>query len=489
MMMKSKPPPQVAPHDPNSAEQPAFPMHVLKVSDAIEVLRRGGSLPCFEDLKMEGTLRVLPLSDTRKVLFLSHTWLGFKHPDPRGVKMELLRSLLSKLWVGDLKVKGYCFTEMWQKGLTISPAKLQQDFVDGYVWLDFWCIPQRDPTTQIKAIGSIVDYVARSDLFVVLAGPWTHEDGSTRDERSWFGRGWCRMEQLANALSPHVKGLIIASSVSCVINYGPSGHQGHGGWAVNPVGRGKFTVDSDKAELGPVIAKLIAKRKAQALREGDMLWFRHLHCLKSALLAGTGYEPDPQESVAEWMAAMQFNSVEDGKKFGLTPLRYAVIAGRADLTAALLDMGADIDGGKVRRATPEMQNMWFLMPGASVLISAACFSPAHSHADCVRLLIQRGANVKATCMPPFNINLLFFATGVEVGEDGCDMMRIAQEHCGDQLGTLMMLDNFALEMGVLCGKTRVLKYQLEQPTIRTHLLADRPGPHYGGKQRLAKICM
>ena len=153
-MVKPKPPPQVAPHDPNGAEQPAFPMHVVKVSDAIEVLRRGGSLPCFEDLKVEGTLRVLPSSDTRKVLFLSHTWLGFKHPDPRGVKMELLGSLLSKLWVGDLKVKGYCFTEMWQKGLTISPAKLQQDFVDGYMWLDFWCIPQRDPTTQIKAIGS-----------------------------------------------------------------------------------------------------------------------------------------------------------------------------------------------------------------------------------------------------------------------------------------------------------------------------------------------
>ena len=154
------------------------------------------------------------------------------------------------------------------------------------------------------------------------------------------------MEQLANALSRKVKPLIIATSAtSPLLNYGPSGHQGHGGWAPNPVGRGDFTVPDDRKALGGVIAKLIQKRKAQALQEGDMLWFRHLHCLAAGQLNGTGAENmAPRESLDEWMATMQFNSVRDGlnQKGGITPLRYAAIACRPDLVAALLERGADL---------------------------------------------------------------------------------------------------------------------------------------------------
>ena len=80
------------------------------------------------------------------------------------------------------------------------------------------------------------------------------------------------MENFANALSSTIKPQIIAESTSSIINYGPFGHQGYGGWQWLPVGRGQFTCEADKAHLGPVIANLIEKRKAHALQEGDMLW-------------------------------------------------------------------------------------------------------------------------------------------------------------------------------------------------------------------------
>ena len=48
-----------------------------------------------------------------------------------------------------------------------------------YVWFDLWSVPQADPEQQKKAIKSIFSYVHDAAQFVVLAGAWEHEDGST----------------------------------------------------------------------------------------------------------------------------------------------------------------------------------------------------------------------------------------------------------------------------------------------------------------------
>ena len=125
---------EVAPAPP--VEPPAFPMHVVKISDVIEILRRSGpKIPCFEDLKAEGKLIQRKSDDDGRVIFFSHTWLGFREPDPDGVKMLLLRNLLQSLLEGKLQIMGYCHSESWQKGLTIKPATLQRDYADGFIWL------------------------------------------------------------------------------------------------------------------------------------------------------------------------------------------------------------------------------------------------------------------------------------------------------------------------------------------------------------------
>ena len=50
-----------------------------------------------------------------------------------------------------------------------------------------------------------------------------------------------------------------------------------------------------------------------------------------------------EDTLAEWLAAMKFSSVtEDEASTGLSPLFYAVYAGRVDLVAQLLDAGADL---------------------------------------------------------------------------------------------------------------------------------------------------
>lgn len=53
----------------------------------------------------------------------------------------------------------------------------------------FMSIPQTDAEAQKRAIASLVSYVSASAYFMCLAGPWVHEDGSSRDDIAWSGRG------------------------------------------------------------------------------------------------------------------------------------------------------------------------------------------------------------------------------------------------------------------------------------------------------------
>ena len=73
--------------------------------------------------------------------------------------------------------------------MTIQRDRLRDDLEGGFVWMDYMSIPQAQPVLQKRAIDSINDYVQRVDYFVVLAGPWTHENGSVRDVRAWADRG------------------------------------------------------------------------------------------------------------------------------------------------------------------------------------------------------------------------------------------------------------------------------------------------------------
>merc|ERR1712083_1223857 len=83
----------------------------------------------------------------------------------------------------------------------IDPDYLEEDLYDGNIWIDFACVPQQHERNRHLAISSLASYISNSSYFMVLAGPWQHENGKVHDVRAWCRRGWCRFEQLANALS------------------------------------------------------------------------------------------------------------------------------------------------------------------------------------------------------------------------------------------------------------------------------------------------
>ena len=125
-------------------------------------------------------------------------------------------------------------------------------------------VPQADRDNQKRAIESIATYVRDASYFICLAGAWTHaSDGSVRDVRAWLTRGWCRLEVTANALSPKGKPVIVVQSPSDVISHGPGGIMGRN-WISFTVGKGNFTVDSDREQVGAVLAVLVDTRAAMA---------------------------------------------------------------------------------------------------------------------------------------------------------------------------------------------------------------------------------
>ena len=319
-----------APAEPSEPGDLLYPMFVVPIRTMIDIANADAPLPSHEEVADK---LVRWHESMGPVTFFSHTWLGYKHPDPSGDKQKLIAALLRGFLDGSVAIKAYWISAIVLGTKDVPAKQCKRDMDDSYVWLDYLSVPQAHRENQLKAIQSINRYIALSSKFIVLAGAWSHvDDGSVRDVRAWAERGWCRLEFLASALSPVRKAIIIAESPTCVFTYGPDGKIGRS-WTHEVVGRGQFTVESDRIALGPTVEKMIDERVAQADREHDLVTMRFLLARKRMLLDGTGLCP-PRLPYAEWMQQMRFNGPTDGDRDGVGPLKFAAVENRADLVSS-----------------------------------------------------------------------------------------------------------------------------------------------------------
>ena len=145
----------------------------------------------------------------------------------------------------------------------MSQASLKTDFARAVIWYDYFGVPQpsaavaeSDQHTDLsndmgKAVNSIPAYVEAADHFIVLAPDVEPPDGSGRylDYFTWKGRGWCRMERAARALSTHGDSMLLLDRESTIVVIGCQD------LLYDPVGEGQFSVDADKERLQPVVRK------------------------------------------------------------------------------------------------------------------------------------------------------------------------------------------------------------------------------------------
>ena len=129
------------------------------------------------------------------VMFISHQWNGFAHPDPNGRKMEVLSKVLRDLRDGCYKTETDPFHVLLYKQNTITSASEWKELLsNAYVWYDWVSQPQPSQGTSqeevkrlerdlVSALDSVASYVERSDTLVILSPSCVHADKVNQQTR------------------------------------------------------------------------------------------------------------------------------------------------------------------------------------------------------------------------------------------------------------------------------------------------------------------
>ena len=179
----------------------------------------------YQDLMDVGLLRRWEtIKDNDTIIFVSHEWCGWSHPDPQGVQLNVLLEVLQNLKTG--KIKGVNMCGFYSRFVGSDERTKAKDWVNilssAYVWIDWSCMPQPEAEKTRKvpllnkalvelqkdsnsAIDSIGAYVERSDIVIVLVPTCTHADRIDPKSkqkvhtcyRTWRSRGWCVLELYA----------------------------------------------------------------------------------------------------------------------------------------------------------------------------------------------------------------------------------------------------------------------------------------------------
>ena len=285
-----------------------FPLHVMTVQDVLQLDR----LQPHEEMVEEGKAFHVPKDGV--VIFVSHQWLSFKHPDsPDNVQLRALQQMLRTILEGrvlelfseeDWKgfATGVDSSKMVVKELQNNLSSTQQQLTpesfaeiikSAHIWWDFFSIPQLSVEyfpargedapkgKQLLAIESIPYYLERASFLVVCAPASTHVDtGKPCDLESWRGRGWCRLEEWANFLSVDAMNpLILTEHPKLAVEEFADFWAFRANTRRGAVGCGDFTNDSDR----PLCARILRHMWSVKLQHLASLDKRQLVTLYGAL--------------------------------------------------------------------------------------------------------------------------------------------------------------------------------------------------------------
>jgi len=180
----------------STATDVKYDMYLLRLSTMMKLFgspteRKKNLQLCHQELLQKGMLtrfEDLPLGAF--VMFISHQWNGFNHPDPNGVQIECMVKTFRRLRDGKIdRVDTDPFHTILYKTNHVTYSKeWMQLLSNAYIFYDFWSQPQptmepENTTRRAKlkqdlqfAIASMGAYVERADCLVVLVPGATHVD-------------------------------------------------------------------------------------------------------------------------------------------------------------------------------------------------------------------------------------------------------------------------------------------------------------------------
>ena len=153
-----------------------------------------------------------------EIVFVSHEWLSWAHPDPDGEQLRVLCRVIERLKRGELDTEmDPMHTIVYKHKFTTKAKDWASMLKRTYFWIDWVSMPQpgaekvEDISEKAmdvlrsegsKAIRSIPAYVERSDFILILVPSLYHRDRKVPTcYRTWRRRGWCLLELYAAAMA------------------------------------------------------------------------------------------------------------------------------------------------------------------------------------------------------------------------------------------------------------------------------------------------
>ncbi|CAE6956283.1 mask-1 [Symbiodinium sp. CCMP2592] len=392
-----------------------FPMYTLPVERLLEM----GEIEPHEVLKERGLLVDFEES-MGKAAFVSHQWVGQKHPDPEFKQLRVLQDALKHILS---KMRYICldfFTELLvfgAKPLDTEEIRVQPLFI----WYDYFSCPQLDlqiigsldgrlrnaqGSELVQAIYSIPAYISRCSFFFALC-PVIDSANQSKvfTPFTWSDRGWCRFERACRELSENASWILIRSRTELELIASPFAAIG------GSAGEGAFTLAEDKLQLAEVLLQALKRKLHLLLQREDLEGYRVLLNLQHVHLRGfsvrpwqnlvPGFEPtdlgvhDPSSlRASRFLHENGFSSLGDVDRRGWSPLHYAALAGDALVIECLLEQRADL-----HRLTQKDQPQAGVQPWASALAICVMFK----HSKATRLLVAAKAQLNSGIQPPLHM--------------------------------------------------------------------------------------
>ena len=227
-----------------------------------------------EDLLEDGELMEFR-EGLGRAMFVSHQWLGNKHPDPDGLQLKVLQDALTNILAGTSQVCLPVVSEMFY-GRLACPSAADFSSQPLFLWYDFMSCPQGASQQAVSkrqvAIYGIPSYISRCKYFIVLCPALQHQDTQiTLSQSSWAQRGWCRTERIAQELAARSDSFIIMVESAMHQTLIVSVHR-----FLEAPGNGQFTVEGDRTFVGHVIVQLVWNKLHYFLEKGDLHNYRFL---------------------------------------------------------------------------------------------------------------------------------------------------------------------------------------------------------------------
>ena len=185
-----------------------FPMYTLPLAQLMELTE----VEPHEVLQSKGLLVEFEESLGRAA-FVSHQWVGKKHPDPEFKQLRVLQDALEYAMADMRHISLDLNTEFLVPGVECLDTRVLRER-SLFIWYDYFSCPQLDfharkavlqegfgqQSQLASAIASIPAYVGRCSFFFALC-PVVYNPNRSMvfTPTSWSGRGWCR------AVSRHVE--------------------------------------------------------------------------------------------------------------------------------------------------------------------------------------------------------------------------------------------------------------------------------------------